>query len=201
VFSEVMTSFSELYSELSTNNPTDPFGKEGWQHCSAKSLRGHIANAHFQARTLADIGVPLYDIEIAEVRDIGLGWVVKRAFEKITRENKDIQAEIDDHCVADRLSVPEYRLRLVKSIHTIANKGLADVPWDKIDAAYPDASQVSVDLAVDTTDASSKTMIREHRKPTYGSDIGAVPMQKYVSLITPIDSLSAPADPAYTVNI
>src|SRR5688500_14872724 len=154
-----MASFSRHPEGLSEGNQFNPFSEDGWQYCSAASLRGHIANAHFQARTLADIGVPLYDIEIAEVRSIGLGWVVKRAFEKITRDDDDIEAEINDHRVADQLEVPDYRLWLVKSIRTIADKGLAIVPWGKIDAVYPGASQVPVDFAVDTADASFKTMV------------------------------------------
>lgn len=196
-----MTSFSESYRDLSTPNPADPFSKDGWKYCSAKSLRGHIANAHFQARTLADIGIPLYDIEIAEVRGIGLGWVVKRAFEKITREDQDIQAEIDEHRVSDLLEIPGYRLRLVKSIRTIADKGLAIVPWDRIDEVCPDASRVSVDLSVDTTDASFKALVWEHQKPRYGLEAGARPLSEYAPLIKSIGNLSTPIDPAYMVNI
>lgn len=199
--SKVMSSFSELLRESSSNDPTNPFSKDGWKQCSPQSLRGHLVNAHFQARTLADIGVPLYDIEIAEERSIGLGWVVKRAFEKITREDEDIQAEIVDHRVADQLEVSEYRLLLVKSIRTIADKRLAVVPWGKINEAYPGALEVEVDLAVDTTDVSFHTMKQELRKPTYDFEIGAPQPQQYRSLFEITGSLSTPTDPAYTVNI
>lgn len=199
-----MTSFfSRLSEELPAGNQVDPFSEDGWRYCSPGSLRGHIANAHFQARTLASIGVPLYDIEIAEVRGIGLGWVVKRAFEKITRENDDIQAEIDDHRVADKLEVPDYRLRLVKSIRTIADKGLANVPWGKIDAVYPEASQVAVDLSVDTADGSFKTLVWERQRPAYGPGPETMSARDagYMSTIKTIGGLSISADPAYEVNI
>jgi hypothetical protein len=190
------------FPELPAGNQVDPFSEDGWRYCSPKSLRGHIANAHFQARTLADIGVPLYDIEIAEVRGIGLGWVVKRAFEKITREENDIQAEIDDHRVADKLEVSDYRLRLVKSIRTIADKGLADVPWDKIDEVYPDASHVAVDLSVDTNDASFKTLVWERQKTySFGCETISASGSEYMPAIKAIGGLSISTDPAYAVNI
>ena len=151
-------SLLEFYNEQQAQ--PDYFGDEGWRECSPKSLRGHIGNAHFQARTLAHIGVPLYDIEIAEYRKIGLGRVVKRAYENLLRSDDDIQAEIDDQEVTDDLSVEEYRLRLVKSIRVIADKGMAIVPWDKIDAVYPDASQVTVDLDTDAHDVSFLDSLR-----------------------------------------
>lgn len=145
---------------------TGPFSDEGWRTCSAKSLRGHLVNAHFQATTLFNVGVPRYDIEIAEVRGIGLGWVVKRAVEKLAQPNIAIRAEIgsfahDGNEVFGPIDETTYRSMLVKSIRLIHNLRLAHVPWAQIDEVYPEASAVPLDLSKDTTDASFKSLHSE----------------------------------------
>ena len=160
--------FSSFQTPSASKGPEFIDTNDEWRRCSPRSLRGHIANAHFQARTLRSVGIPLYDIEIAQVRGIGLGWVAKRAFEKLSRDDGDIQSEIDEHAlrasersiglILPPFGIDDYRSKLAKTVRVIAAKGLAQVPWDRFEEVYPGAASIPVDLAADTTDLAFKSL-------------------------------------------
>ena len=133
--------------------------QDDWQSCSPASLRGHIANAHFQARTLADIGVARYDIEVASYRKIDLTWVVRKAYEKLEREDKDILTEIEEHEVAKKLTVDCYREMLIKNLKYIEQLDLAKVDWERVERSYTGASTVELDIERDGRDMSFFTYV------------------------------------------
>jgi hypothetical protein len=175
---------------------TGPFSKDGWRTCTAPSLRGHLVNAHFQARTLMSIGVPRYDIEVAAVRGMGLGWVVKRAVEKMAQPDGAIRAELgsfahDGNEVFGPIDETTYRLMLAKSIRFIDTMRLAKVPWAQVNDVYPEASSVPLDLSKDTTDVS---FIKMHPDKPLVMDYQA--WSKQATLLRPVS-----AHPDFEVRI
>lgn len=135
------------------------FNDNSWKTCSAASLRGHIVNVHFQARTLADLGVARYDIEIAAHRGIPLYWVARKAYERLERDDADIAKEISEHEVADKLTVDEYRTMLVKNLKYIECLNLACIDWKRVNVSFDGASEIELDIDKDGRDMSFLTYI------------------------------------------
>lgn len=134
-----------------------------WRTCTPASLRGHIANAHFQARTLRSLGIARWDIEIAQYRGIPLDWVVKKAYEKLERTDADIQEEIDLHSkdsgVTGEFTVTGYKTVLVKNLRFIEQVGLAKIDWERVERAFPGAFHITVDPETDSKDGSFKKLV------------------------------------------
>jgi len=136
------------------------FSSDGWRRCSPASLRGHIANNHFQADMLACTGVARYDLEVAAYRGIELDWVVQKAHQNLERPDADIREEIS--CSAPRsrfaangqLTVHEYRALLTKNLKYIERLALAVIDWARMERSFPEASQVALDVTRDTADSS-----------------------------------------------
>ncbi len=138
----------------------------GWLNCPAPALRGHIVNTHLRPGTLEAIGVPLYDIEVAQARGFGLGWVVSKAIEKLQLTDDAIRAQ------ASGVDPRGYRAMLAKTVRLIDERGLAAVPWDVVDYVLPSASEIAVDLAADTHDISFLEFHTQYSPSTYdGSEL------------------------------
>lgn len=142
--------------EITDSNDSTFFGPDGWQQCTPASLRGHIVNAHLRPDTLQHGGLPLYDVEIAQVRGVGLGWVVRKAVQRLELTDGELHEVVEAHRVDDAMTPGSYRTLLVKTIKLISHLGMAQVPWGAINKIYPGASSVGVIGSEDKTDASFK---------------------------------------------
>jgi len=127
------------------------FDKDGWKECPAPSLRGHIANTHLRPLTLMTLGLPLFDIEVAEARGFDLEWVVRKALERIKSPDNVIRAE------APLVDPRSYRFTVAKTLRLIEQHDLATIPWDEIDTALPHASEMTIEPG-DITDISFKAL-------------------------------------------
>lgn len=126
---------------------TNYFGDDGWQWCTGPSLRGHIVNAHLQPHILDGIGLPLFDIEVAKVRGIGLGWVVFKAIKRLELGDGELSDYLAERGVNIRMTVADYRLAVVKTIGLISQQGMAQVPWIAVNRVYKGASEVTINPA------------------------------------------------------
>lgn len=126
----------------------DFYLKHGWTLCSAPSLRGHIVKAHLAPDGLTSIGIPIYDIEIAEARGFDLDWVVAKALDRL-----GVTFEADSG-FPDRIPLEQYQVALAKTLRVIHDRGLAEVEWEEVDKMMPGASALAADLSRDTTDIS-----------------------------------------------
>lgn len=136
------------------------------------SLRGHIVNAHFQARTLRDLGVAVFDIELAKFKNFDIGWVVRKIYEKLERQDDDISREIEEHgkgFVSNPLyeikdfGVAEYRTMLIKNLLFIDSLYTIKIDWNRIEIVFPNAREVRLDIKRDTTDRSFTKTYPAHR--------------------------------------
>lgn len=125
------------------------FKAANWQLCSGPSLRGHIANAHLQPHILEGIGLPLYDVEVAKVRGIGLGWVVRKAVQKLELSDGELSEQIENVGVHLTMTPADYRLAIVKTICLISQHGMAYVPWSAVNRVYRGASEVTINAALE----------------------------------------------------
>jgi hypothetical protein len=131
------------------------------------SLRGHIVNAHFQAGTLRDLGVAVFDIELARFRNFEIAWVVRKIYEKLERQDPEIVSEIKEHGknqiknplydIKD-FGIVEYRTMLIKNLLFIESLYGIEIDWNRIEIVFPNARKVRLDIKVDTTDASFKKL-------------------------------------------
>lgn len=74
-FQIILDEHARIEAEIARKQ--DPFG------CYAPELRGHIASAHFQAKTMEHYGVARWDIELARYRGFPLDWPIKKACERL----------------------------------------------------------------------------------------------------------------------
>ncbi len=125
-----------------------PFARGAWRKCSGPSLRGHIVNGHFHPRALFAHGIPLLDIQIARERDFTLEWVISKAVELLLVPDDVLKTE------AWEVQPELYRLGLIKTMRVIDDFGLATAPWENLEATFPGAAEVAVDLARDARDIS-----------------------------------------------
>ena len=125
------------------------FDDDGWQLCSGPSLRGHIVNAHLQPHVLDGIGLPLYDVEVAKVRGVGLGWVVRKAMQRLELSDGELSDYIADAGVHKRMTPADYRLAVVKTISLISQHDMAQVPWSAVNRIYRGASEVTINAALE----------------------------------------------------
>jgi len=127
--------------------------------CSPPSLRGHIVNTHLSALFLDWSGVARYDIELAMYREIPLDWVVEKAYQKIERPDEDIQTEINEEVLNIKKpseqvhyihNLEDYKTMIVKNLIYIEQLGRAPIDWDRVNASFPQASNVKLDIDKDT---------------------------------------------------
>lgn len=137
--------------ENKCGNPKNNNGN--WNTCSPASLRGRIVNAHFQARTLANLGVARYDLEVAKYRNMSVDWVVQQAYKKLERDDADILTEIKEHKVADKLTVAGYRTMLVKNLKYIRQLGLATIDWERVNKSI-NSLEIASEIEQDSHDMS-----------------------------------------------
>ena len=138
-------SFSDLVSKLDEMKKTPA------------SLRGHIVSVHFSPHILLGIGVPRYDIGICRYREIELGWVVRKAYERLEISDSELEGEIDkekDRFLPFGRTVEDYRKMLVKKLKYIEMHGLAIIDWSRVKKSYEGANSIIVKIVSDTTDSS-----------------------------------------------
>jgi hypothetical protein len=134
------------------------FSHEGWKFVTKASLLKHIVSAHFQARTLRDFGIALYDVEMAAYRGFRLQAMVDEALRLIARSDEDILEEIRSHAQHDRIrgefSIDEYRLVLIKNIKLAEIFDRIQYDPAELEKFFPGASSVRVDFKKDSRDGS-----------------------------------------------
>ena len=141
-----------MSDESSRSIRQEYYDPNGWRSCPPESLRGHIVTAHLRPDVLTVLGVPAYDIGVAEHRGIPLDWVVKRAISIIATTDEEVEDSVYGVVSRDAVPIEVYREMLVKTVRYIDDVGLADVPWDEVTALYPEAATIAVDLRVDSRD-------------------------------------------------
>lgn len=191
------------HTDISSNAAStshDYFGSDGWKRCPPASLRGHIVNAHLQPGTLAHVGLPLFDVEIAQVRGIGLGWVVKKAVEKLALSDAKLQDTITENKVDDIMTPEEYRLLLVKTISLISERKLAQVPWSSVDRVYQGASSVNIDPDKDKLEMSFR-LSEEGQEAMRLWDVRRMKAPLSDRYFTILQNKQAEQDPAYEVKL
>lgn len=132
--------------------------------CSAPSLRGHIVNAHFDPDILARLGIPRFDIELAQFRGFDLNWVAKKVYERLEEPTKTtairfrLLRKFHNTCVDGRDpyfafgDVAGYRRMLVRSLMYIEQLGLAPINWDRVRQAVPALDEINLDLERDSSE-------------------------------------------------
>ena len=131
----------------------EAFGPEGWKNCTPQSLRGHIVNIHLEPRNLVLIGVPRYDIEVAEARELDLDWVVKKAIQRMGMRRAELQG-ITRGELTGLFDIARYRELVAKTLKVIDMADLAEVNWDLVNTLHPGASELEVNPFWDIHDTS-----------------------------------------------
>ncbi|MCB0356018.1 MAG: hypothetical protein KDD40_03370 [Bdellovibrionales bacterium] len=135
-------------------------GKFNWETTTGPSLRGHIVNAHFQARTLRSLGVARWDLEILKYRGFSPTWVIQKIYEKLKQSEDVIWNEITEHAKSDDVPLDEftpkdYRVVLVKNLLLI-QKMWSDIKidWELVDQYVPQSKDIVLNIKQDTNDGS-----------------------------------------------
>lgn len=147
------TARKENYPSTDESTREAYFEEDGWLKCSPASLRGHIASAHLQARTLASFGVARYDIEVAHYRKMSLEWVCKKIYQCLERTDQDIWNEIHEHGCSE-FTHNDYRIVLIKNLLLIEQLECAQIDWERVGRIFPEYIAISLNLSADTHDAS-----------------------------------------------
>lgn len=124
------------------------FRRSGWRLCTGSSLRGHIVNSHLTPDGLTSIGIPIYDIEIAQAREFDLDWVAAKALDRLGATFEG------DGGVPSQIPLEEYQIALAKTLRVVHDRRLTTVEWAEVDEIMPGASALTVDLGRDTNDVS-----------------------------------------------
>ena len=155
--------------DIRTNNLDRLYSPEGWKLCTEQQLRGHIVKQHFQARNLALVGIPRYDLEVAKYRGFNLNSVVHKAYELLERSDKDIQQEtrnipetLNDEEIPHYVqyvahndgpfTIEQYHIKLVKTLRYIENLNLAPINWQRVAKSVPNYKTIHLNLERDSND-------------------------------------------------
>lgn len=133
-----------------------------WYDCSPNSLRGHMVNAHFRPLILHRLGIPRFDIEVAAYRGIELGWVVRKAYEKLERPDHEIKAERDRFMDYSFVSVDNYKEMIIKTLLYIEQKELATIDWERAKKSFGKATEIKLNVDEDSNEGPfAETLERE----------------------------------------
>ena len=114
------------------------YGMDGPILCSAPSLRGHIVNQHLVPITLRMIGLPNFDLSVAQQREFDMDWVVGKTLDRMAEPSRFMD-DLTHHGDAWW-----YQRQLGKMLHLIEDYGLSTIPWDQANEIFPGASELVI---------------------------------------------------------
>lgn len=140
-----------------------PLGKKypnaaAWRDTTEESLQRHIMKAHLRPDLMKMMGVPLFDIELAQARDFTLNPVIAEAMIHLALPDDNEQ-----YLRPSRVNPYQHRLAVVKTIRLIDEHNLADVSWAAVAGLYPGAADVRVDPIQDCHDYSFSALLADGR--------------------------------------
>lgn len=142
--------------QLPDYGPTSPGG------CSASGLRGHIVNSHLSPYFLQREKLPLWDLQLAHLRDISLERVAPLATRLAGQDDASIRQRIghsaelygcDD--LPQRISPADYRRRIAQFLRLLDLFQPGHVQWEWVEFYIPGAKNIPLDLNRDCNEKLS----------------------------------------------